>query len=298
MKDPIKKYFKVGTVLWMSFPDQDVIKSIKKIAADDFFDAVEVCGFSDENTREIAKELLLSSHLTICYGAHPMQLGTKLNPNDTDEDARKKAQQALLEAVDEAHGLGAKGIAFLSGKWEEKTKELAFSQLLKTTGNICAYAGEKNMTVELEIFDYDMDKKVLIGPAPYALEFAAEVKKTHDNFGLLVDLSHIPTTHETPDFVVRTLRQYITHFHIGNAVVKPGFPAYGDMHPRFGFPAGENDVPELLDFFRVLKSEGFFNAKDPLVLSFEVKPWKGEDPDIVLANSKRALNRAWALLED
>jgi len=98
---------------------------------------------------------------------------------------------------------------------------------------------------------------------------------------------------------VRTLRPYLTHFHIGNTVCKdPAAPGYGDEHQRFGFPNGATDVPELTAFLRVLKNEGFFNADNPYVLSFEVKPWQDEDPEIVIANVKRVLNRAWALLED
>ena len=106
-----------------------------------------------------------------------------------------------------------------------------------------------------------------------------------------------PTTYETTKFVIRTLRPYINHFHIGNAVVKPGAEAYGDQHPRFGFPESANDTMELVDFFHVLKAEGFFNADEPYVLSFEVKPWADEDADIVLAGTKRVINRAWALCE-
>jgi len=34
------------------------------------------------------------------------------------------------------------------------------------------------------------------------------------------------------------------------------------------------------------------------VLSIEVKPWKDEDAGIILTNTKRVINRAWALLED
>jgi hypothetical protein len=66
----------------------------------------------------------------------------------------------------------------------------------------------------------------------------------------------------------------------------------------FGFPGSENDTPQVLEFLRVLREEGFFRPDDPLVLSFEVKPWKDEDAEITLANAKRVLNRAWALLED
>ena len=154
------------------------------------------------------------------------------------------------------------------------------------------------MTVELEVFDFDMDKASLIGPAPYAARFAADMRMTHHNFGLLVDLSHFPTTYETSRFVVRTLRPYITHFHIGNAVVKEGCQAYGDQHPRFGFPESANDTAQLTDFFTVLKEEGFFDKDNPYVLSLEVKPWDREDGDIILANTKRVINRAWALTED
>lgn len=298
MKESIHKYFRMGTIQWMSHPKRDVLESIRAIAADDFFDVLEVTKFADDQTRAAAKKLFEQSHLKVGYGAQPRLLGPKLNPNDLDEAGRKKAEATLLEAVDEAEYLGAGGIAFLAGKWAPETKDQAYAQLLKTTRAVCDKAAAKGMTVEIEVFDYDLDKAALIGPAPYAAKFAADMRTTHNNFGLLVDLSHFPITYETSQFVVRTLRPYITHFHIGNAVVKKGCEAYGDQHPRFGFPNSANDVPELLDFFRVLKEEGFFNAEKPYVLSFEVKPWGDEEEDLVVANTKRVINRAWALLED
>lgn len=300
MKDSIQKYFQTGTILWMSYPPDryDQVEAVKRLAGDEFFTAIEVTQVKDEADREAYRKLLSQSHMKVCYGAQPRLLGTGLNPNHLAEEERLKAEKTLLEAVDEAEYLGAKGIAFLAGKWKQETKEEAYGQLLKTTRSVCSYAAEKGMAVELEVFDYDMDKAALIGPAPLAARFAADMRMTHRNFGLLVDLSHFPTTYETSRFVVRTLRPYITHLHIGNAVVKPGAEAYGDMHPRFGFPDSANDVAELLDFFRVLKEEGFLNPADPYVLSVEVKPWKDEDAEIVLANTKRVINRAWALLED
>ncbi len=296
MKDSIHKYFQVGTIQWMSYPNRDPMDSLKAIARDDFFDAIEVKGYGARN--EEARKLLDQSHLKVCYGAQPRLLGPKLNPNAIDEAERLKAEATLLEAVDEAEYLGARGIAFLAGKWEKATQEQAYQQLLKTTRAVCGYAAAKGMSVELEVFDFDMDKAALIGPAPYAARFAADMRTTHHNFGLLVDLSHFPTTYETSRFVVRTLRPYITHFHFGNAVVKPGCDGYGDLHPRFGYPESANDTPELLDYLRVLKEEGFFNAEEPYVLSMEVTLRPGEGEDIVLANTKRVLNRAWALLED
>ena len=296
MKDSIHKYFQVGTIQWMSYPLSDPIDSLKTICRDDYFDAIELKGYGERNAE--AKTLLEQSHLKVCYGAQPRLLGPKLNPNAIDEEERLKAEKTLMEAIDEAEYFGAKGIAFLAGKWEEATKEQAYQQLLKTTRAVCDYAAAKDMTVEIEVFDFDIDKAALIGPAPYAARFAADMRTTHNNFGLLVDLSHFPITYETSQFVVRTLRPYITHFHFGNAVVKKGCDGYGDLHPRLGYPNSANDIPELLDYLRVLKQEGFFNAEKPYVLSMEVTLRPGEDEQIVLANTKRCLNRAWALLED
>jgi len=297
MNESIHKYFKLGVIQWMSHPpvDRDVLTSIKQIASDDYFDAIEVCKFASDEVREKAKKMLDAAHMTVCYGGQTRLLGGGPNPNSLDETERLAAVETLKEAVDEAAYLGAKGVAFLAGKWQEETREEAYAQLLKTTRAVCDYAATRGITINLEVFDFDMDKAALIGPAPLAARFAADMRMYCNNFGLMVDLSHFPTTYETSKFVIRTLRPYINHFHIGNAVVKQGAEAFGDMHPRFGFPESANDTPELIDFFRVLKEEGFFCADNPYVLSIEVKPWGDEDADIVLAGTKRVINRAWAM---
>ena len=303
MNESIYKYFNVGTILWMSYPPATYGQSVEgykdsllKVLKDDYFNAIEITQIKDDGLREEVKQLLDQSHMKVCYGAQPRLLSTGFNPDDLDEEGRLKAEKTLLEGIDEAEYLGAKGIAFLAGKWQEETKEQAYQQLLKTTVHICKYAESKGMYVNLEVFDYDVDKAALIGPAPLAARFAADVRCQCSNFGLLVDLSHFPTTYETSKFVTQTLRPYIKHLHFGNAVMKKGCDGYGDLHPRLGYPNSANDVPQLLDYLKVLQQEGFFREDDPLVLSMEVSPRPGENPDVVLANTKRALNRAWALL--
>lgn len=298
MRDSIHKYFQVGTIRWMSYPRLDAVEAVRRIASDDYFDAIEIKHCVTDEEREETRKILQQSHLKVCYGAQPSLLGPKLNPNDLDEEGRLEAEKVLIEALDEAEYLGAQGIAFLAGKWQEETKEEAYRQLLKTTVNVCRAAAAKKMNVELEVFDYDVDKAALIGPSSLAARFAADVRMTCPNFGLLVDLSHFPICHEKAKDVVRTCRPYITHLHFGNAVADPAAEGYGDLHQRFGYPGSANDIPELLDYLEVLKEEGFFNAKDPMVLSMEVSPTKDEDEEVVLANTKRCLNRAWALLED
>ena len=224
MNESIYKYFNVGTILWMSYPPATYGQSVEgykdsllKVLKDDYFNAIEITQIKDDGLREEVKQLLGQSHVKICYGAQPRLLSTGLNPNDLDEEGRLKAEKTLLEGIDEAEYLGAKGIAFLAGKWQEETREQAYQQLYKTTVHICKYAESKGMYVNLEVFDYDVDKAALIGPAPLAARFAADVRCQCSNFGLLVDLSHFPTTYETSKFVIQTLRPYIKHLHFGNA---------------------------------------------------------------------------------
>ncbi len=304
MRESMHKYFNVGLIHFMAYPatikgEGPVLETMKKIAVDDYFDAIEITWVKDDATRAEAKKLLETSHLKVCYGAQPRLLTTGLNANDVNEEGRAKAEATLMEAIDEAEYMGSKGIAFLSGKWAAETKDLAYAQLLKTTRNLCDYAATKGMSITLEVFDFDIEKSSLIGPAPYAKKFAEDMRTTHSNFGLMIDLSHIPMTYESSKFVVQTLKPYLVHLHIGNTVIKDKTAvAYGDTHPRFGFPNSESDVEEVLNFLRVLKNEGMFNEHEPMTLSFEVKPWADEDPDVVVANAKRVLNRAWALLED
>ena len=56
------------------------------------------------------------------------------------------------------------------------------------------------------------------------------------------------------------------------------------------------NVKTLNRTIRQLKEEGFFREEDPLPMSMEVTVMDGESEDAVLAGTKRAFNRAWALL--
>ncbi|NMA23423.1 MAG: sugar phosphate isomerase/epimerase, partial [Spirochaetales bacterium] len=130
--------------------------------------------------------------------------------------------------------------------------------------------------------------------AELAARYAKEVRKEYPEFGLLVDLSHIPLLHETLEESILPVKEYITHAHMGNCVVKdPSLPGYGDVHPRFGFPGGENDVDELAAYLQLLLDIGFLNPEKRPIVSFEVKPFGDEDPDLVVANAKRTLLLAW-----
>ena len=303
MNESIYKYMKVGLIHFMAYPsvmqgEGPILETLGKIAADSYFNAVEITRIKDPEIRRKAKEMLKTAGMTVAYGAQPCLLSAGLNINSTDEGLRRKAVDTLKACVDEAYEVGASGLAFLSGKYEEAEKEKAFDALVDSTKELCAYAESKGaLRIAHEIFDYDIDKKSLIGPASLAAKYAGAVRADHPGFGLLVDLSHLPLLRESAAEAIMPVKEFIVHAHIGNAVADdPSHEAYGDMHPRFGFPNSANGVEELVVYLRTLMDAGFFRTDDPPVLSFEVKPWKDEDPDIVVANAKRVLNESWARL--
>ncbi len=302
MQESMYKFMKVGLIHFMAYPetmkgDGPILETLQKIAEDDFFTAVEVSWIKDAKVREKAKKLLEMSHLTVAYGAQPRLLINNLNLNSFNEEERKMAVREIKAGVDEAYEIGAKSLAFLSGEdpGEEK-REQALKLLVSSIKEICDYAKSKgNLKITLEIFDRDIDKKCLIGPANEARKLAAEVRKEYDNFGLMVDLSHLPLLNETPTQAIMPIKDYLVHAHMGNCIMRDKeHPGYGDQHPRFGIIGGENDVKELTEFLKVLLDIGFLNYQNPSIVSFEVKPLAGETSEVVITNAKRVLKEAWA----
>ena len=303
MEKSMRRYMRVGTILHVSYKqlgsgEGPILECLKKIVTDPYFEVVEVAHMKDEKVRKAAADMIACGHMTSSYGGQGRMLGAGLNINDLNEEGRQKALASLKEGIDEAYEMGVEDFAFLAGRYEEETKEESFQALLKSTRELCEYAKSKgDMPVLCEVFDYDIAKKSLIGPVDMVKRYAETICAEYDNFGLMVDLSHIPMLHETIEESLLPVQQYIRHAHMGNTVIKsPECPAYGDEHPRFGFPNSENDVEELAAYLRLLLKIGFLNEEKRPIVSFEVKPFGEEDPDICLANAKRTLDLAWELV--
>lgn len=302
MQESMYKFMKVGLIHFMAYPQVmrgkgPILETLQKIAEDDFFTAVEVSWIKDAKVREKAKKLLEMSHLTVAYGAQPRLLINNLNLNSFDEEERRKTVREVKAGIDEAYEIGAKALAFLSGKDPGKEKrEQAHKLLVSSIKEICNYAKSKgDLGITLEVFDQEIDKKCLIGPANEARKLAAEIRKEFDNFGLMVDLSHLPLLNETPTQAIMPIKDYLVHAHMGNCIVKDkNQVGYGDEHPRFGIKGGENDVAELTEYLKVLLDIGFLNPQNPPIVSFEVKPLAGESSEVVIANAKRVLKEGWA----
>jgi sugar phosphate isomerase/epimerase len=293
---------RVGLVHFMAYPramnDAGVfLNTLEEIAADEFFGVVEITGTWDEAVRERVATLLESSGVEAAYGAQPTIIGGKLNPCSTDETERTNAEAVLLNELEAAHAMGARRLAILSGPDPgENEREPATEALRKTVSALCRRAAEEDMLVVLETFDRDVDKRSLLGPSREAADFAASVRSDEPNFGIMLDLSHLPLLNESPAEAIAPLSDYLVHAHIGNCVSDPAHPAHGDSHPRFGYPGGDNDIGDLAVFLRALMNYGYIDPARKPIVSFEVKPTAGESSRAVIAGNKRALIQAWTMV--
>lgn len=303
MKGSIFDVADIGIVHSMAYPncyesEEIFINTLKELLFDPFFSVIDIGELPFKSLNSVVPELIHSSQCELTYSSHSRLLINNLNINSINEVERKKAVIELKKGIDEAYKFGSINFQFLSGKWDFDTKEYNLKSLVKSTIEICKYAKRKgDMPVYLEIFDYDFDKCSLIGKSSLASKYYKLVKKECDNFGLMVDLSHIPLIKESIEQHINPIRDFISYVHIGNAYMKNIQDiAYGDKHPRFGYPGGENDIGELVIFLRKLIEIEYINTNRKNIISFEIKPQGYEDPKIVIANAKRTLIKAWSLV--
>jgi sugar phosphate isomerase/epimerase len=305
MNIPLHHVIRPGIVHFMAFPatikgDGPILETCRQILADPYFEVLEISWIKDSAVRSLVKAMIASAGVEAKYGGQPRLLTQKLDLNSADETMRQRAVAEMKSAVDEAAELGIRDVGLLSGSdVPVAERPAAMDRLEKSFVELCHYAAERGCNIVLEVFDRDIDKKALIGPAETALEIAVRVKRSCKNFGLMVDLSHIPILGESPAQALVPVREHIAHIHIGNAYFKDrNDPAWGDQHPRFGYPGGANDVPEIVEFLRVLFQIGYLKADGSTRgnVSFEIKPLPGEDSAVMIAAAKRKLGEAWAHL--
>jgi sugar phosphate isomerase/epimerase len=295
---------RVGIFHPQAFPDVGdddgaTFDSLEQIALDPYFDAIEVGRFGGSDLRARAREMFEAAGVTVAYTAAPAVLGKKLNLNALDEGVRKSAVAFLKEELDIAAELGAVGMSLLSGPDPgSDDRSAAVDQLVISLVELCAYADEVDVPlIMLETFDRDVEKRALVGPNALGVHVSIRVRERQPNFGLLLDLSHIPLQHERPPDALRAARDHLFHAHIGNCILKDtGHLAYGDQHPHFGVTGGENGVEEVAEFLRCLFEIGYLSDGVRPIVSFEIKPQPQETSDLIIANAKRTLNAAWGLV--
>ncbi|MFP4430834.1 MAG: sugar phosphate isomerase/epimerase family protein [Spirochaetota bacterium] len=236
----------------------------------------------------------------------------ELNLQSPDPVIRAKALETAEELVDQAYLIGARVADFNPGPDpgpETRTQELA--NLADSLARLCDYAAEKAadqggrrngewpevLTISLEHFDREVDKRRILGPTEEAAEFIRGLRRRVPNIGLTMDLSHLVLLGEDPKEAVTIARSYVTNAHLSNCIFGDrNDPRWGDRHPPFFVPGGTVDAGTIEAFVSGLQEIGYFapNSSGSGMLTFQVKPAPEEDPFRVAAGCRRLLEEVLA----
>jgi len=225
----------------------------------------------------------------------PLFITPELNPHSPNIAIREKTFAAVVEHIDRAKKIAAHKIVVASGVDPgEGNRDAEKKWFIEYLTRICAYAGPK-LCVMIEPFDRSIGKNLLIGPTEEAVKIVEAVQGSgHDNIGLLMDMGHIPLMGETFEHAVKAAGHHIRHVHLGSCVMKDrNDPLYGDMHPPWGYPGGENDVREATAFLKCLVESGYINGETKATLTLEMRPYPGRDELDSLQRMQEKLEQAW-----
>ena len=282
--------WKVGIVGFMAFPEtlknKGIINAFKNIAYDPFFDLIEFHEIPDEDWDKI-RPILEKTGVKISLALQPDVLINKYNPNDLDEDKRKKAVEIFKKRFEKADERGINTVAMCSGPYPGPNKaDESKSALEKTLRELLDFADKFNMDIVLETFDRTFDKKLLLGPLTETAELVRKLRENYDNIGILWDLSHAPMLDEKPENLYN-VKDILMHIHIG--CTKATKEGYKDWHPGFYRPGAINNINDVKDLLKVLSEINYEGA-----VSFEVKPEENQLPLEVINSAKGVLYTAYA----
>jgi len=259
---------------------------IRSIAGDPFFDLFEVAPMGDA---EWAKLKDIAREKEFALALQPEILVRGRNPSSVNEDERREVVKAFVEEIRRAGERGMKAVALCSGpNVEGADREKAIEAMVKTLRELAEEASRYGMAVYLETFDYQWDKRRLVGPIDLAAKIVEKARETHRNVYLMWDLSHGPLLNEDPE-VLKSYPDLIGHIHIGCA--KKVDDKLYDWHPGFYRPGALNTEHDVAKLLEVLRDIGYRGA-----ISFEIKPEGDQSPYEVLNAAKGVLLRAFQLV--
>ena len=284
-----KAPWKIGIVAFMAFPSTlkgvDVIEATEALLKDGFFDMIEHHIIPIEVLRKVAN-MAEEAGVELAGALQPTILIQKFNINSLDEGERMRAVKRLKEEIDVAHSVGINKVALCSGPDPGSQKrEQAMKALRASLLEICEHAKSYGITVYLENFDREYDKKLLLGPTLETYKLIKELGEETTNLKLLWDLSHAPLLHEKPQ-ILKNVKNVLGHVHIGCA--ERTSEGLKDYHPGFYTPNAVNDVNDVIELLKVLLEIRYEGG-----ISFEVKPKEQENSLQVINTAKGVLYTAF-----
>ncbi len=227
---------------------------------------------------------------------------------DPGPDLREPAKLALIRSVVElarfsrelAERYGVKPLLLILEMFDRiKSDRGAFhNQLIGPTRDAIDVARRLHDEYGIKEFGllYDLYHMYLLRNVKYRYELVEiEVPEVQENQvqieGKRYTVTRVEEVEEpeAPD-VLKYIMPYLYHVHIGNCVLDPNDPLYGDTHPTFAYPNGAIRLRDVANFVKALHEMGY---KGPV--GFEIRPRgrEGSIPTLQHAKSFYDDARTW-----
>lgn len=302
MKEDIREYARLGLVHHMLYPEcgdssekhvETLLEFIKRTDIETF----DCCLPYGQSYRQALIPEIRKCGKTVCFAIHlyplrSLPLAAKAPAN------RAQTWMIIDDMIIQAAAIGAEGFIFAAGTpsfYDAAPDD--FAAFDDFCNELCVKLEPHGITAMLEPFDMDIDKKFLYGPIDNCVRLAERLSVKHDNFGIELDMAHLPLMRE--DFVPAIARSapYLKRVHLGNCVLKDkNNPRWGDTHPPVGFSGGEIDVPELRIILHALLDCGFLDKKNRGNLVMEMTRFPGQSVDFTIEDNFKRLRKAWKSL--
>ncbi len=300
MRDNLRDYARLGLVHHMLYPrsledPDDHVLTLEALIQREDIETFDCClPYGETQQARLIPRIRNSGKTAIAYATHLFPL--RKIPFTTPFPQRQAQARAIVaDMVRQAAAIGATGFIFASGgpppPEATAAHQAAFADFCRW---LCRQLQPHGITAMLEPFDTTIDKRFLYGPTHECVRLLESLRPDVDNFGIELDVAHVPLMGETFAQAIHTTAPYLRRVHLGNCVLRDKqHPRYGDTHPPIGYEAGEIDVPELVEILRLLREIGFLNKERRGDLILEVTPWPGKTEEETVADNWQRLDEAW-----
>ena len=230
--------------------------------------------FPFEKTKEMKSVINDHGIKNIVYPIAGVQKMEGFSLCDLNEKNRMNAVFLLLRAFETAHEIGAEKVLITTGRdVADIDRSKALDQFMKSMDRLLPVA--ENFDVVLETGDRSVDARQLIGPTDLGMEVAENIRKSHKNFFLTLDTSHIAQLGESVEESIDKALYLSNHVHLASCVLKPGHTLYGDKHPFFSHPDGVLSDERLHNIFLSVENRSQEENRE-ILIGHEVIDRSGE----------------------
>ncbi len=300
MQEPLSSYAKVGLAHFMLWPDcvvrdEVLAETLPLILDRTDIEVIDYCLPYDESLRESLARKVRDSGKEACYIMFhfPFTMISLGSPARKDQGL---SRLVIQNQIDAAVASGADSIVTASGPdcgdADRPEWMCSFAGMLQW---FCAQSKPHGITVQLESFDRNFDRKFLAGPTSECVTLIESLAPGTDNLRLQLDTSHVRLMGESFEHAIRTAGKHLSRLHVANTVMgDKSSPFFGDRHPPLGYPGGEIDVPELTEILRLLLDAGRLNTDNRFPLVIEIQPYPGRSVNETIEDNMQRLHEAWS----